>query len=199
MRLKDDVIVLMAEIFACGRKLLYNIYYFAWRKAMGFFDSLLKSGARKLVSDMVDKAVDGVMGGGNSNGSYNNSGNAAPVRNNANTSNVSKIPRGVGPTCARIEHVVRTKFPDYELRKDVPASIMQAKEGAVPYTYVMFYQGTPIVCINVIDNRNDYSLKRFRLAKEACVQKDTPHFNFFSHLPNDMEYIERRLGEFLYA
>ena len=116
---------------------------------MGFFNSLLKSGAKRFVSDMVDKAVDGVIGNGNSNSS-NNSGNVAPVRNNANTSNVSKIPRGVGPTCARIEHVVRTKFPDYELRKDVPASIMQAKEGAVPYTYVMFYKSLYVVARNII-------------------------------------------------
>lgn len=161
---------------------------------MGFFDSLLKSGAKKFVSDVVDRAVDGVMGNNqSSNSSYNNQTNTQ-VGRQANDAR-DRIPRGVGPACARIEHVINTKFADYELRKNVPASVMNAENGAVPYTYGLYYNGTPRAFINVIDQRNDYRLKRFRLSKEACEKASVPHFNFFSHLPNEMTYIEERIRE----
>lgn len=165
---------------------------------MGFFDSLLKNSAKKFVSNVVDKtvdkAVDGVVGG-NRNGYDNNSTSNSQPNAQANNDIRNRIPRGVGPTCARIEHVVNTKFSNYELKKDVPASVMGAEKGAVPYTYALYYNGTPRAFINVIDQRNDYRLKRFRLSKMACEKNGIPHFNFFSHLPNEMGYIEERLRE----
>ncbi len=157
---------------------------------MGFFDSLLKSGAKKFVSDVVDRAVDGVVG--NNSNSYSRT-NSAPARNN--TASNKSIPRGVEATCTRIENVVKFQFEDYELRKNVPASVMNAGNGAVPYTYGLYYNGTPRAFINVIDQRNDYRLKRFRLSKEACEYAGVPHFNFFSHLPNEIDYIAKRLRE----
>ena len=165
---------------------------------MGFFDSLLKSGAKKFVSDVVDravdKAVDGVVGNKsqNSSNTRTNTG-SAPARKDAAGNN--GIPRGVEATCTRIENVVKFQFEGYELRKNVPASVMNAGNGAVPYTYGLYYNGTPRAFINVIDQRNDYRLKRFRLSKEACEKASVPHFNFFSHLPNEIDYIANRLRE----
>lgn len=168
---------------------------------MGFFDSLLRSGARKFVSDVVDrtvdKAVDGVVGNksqNNSNTRTNTSSNtnSAPARNNVAGNG---IPRGVEATCTRIENVVKFQFEGYELKKNVPASAMNAENGAVPYTYGLYYNGTPRAFINVIDQRNDYRLKRFRLSKMACEKAGVPHFNFFSHLPNEIDYIANRLRE----
>lgn len=167
---------------------------------MGFLDSLLKNSAKRFVSEVVDKtvdkAVDGVVGG-NRGGSNNNSARNSQPSTQANNDARNRIPRGFGPACARIEHVINTKFPDYELRKNVPASVMRAPEGTAPYTYVLFLNGTARACINVFDNRNEYSLKRYRLAKEACGEIGTPYINFFSHLPNEMSYIEQTLREWI--
>ena len=159
---------------------------------MGFFDSLLRSGARKFVSDVVDRAVDGVVGNNSQSGSNTNS---APARNNSSSAGNNGIPRGVEATCTRIENVVKFQFDGYELRKNVPASVMNAGNGAVPYTYGIYFNGTPKAFINVIDQRNDYRLKRFRLSKMACEKAGVPHLNFFSHLPNEIDYIANRLRE----
>lgn len=154
---------------------------------MGFFDSLIKSGARKFVSDVVDRAVDNVVGN-------NSNTNSTSARNNS-ASNNGSIPRGVEATCTRIENVVKFQFEGYELKKNVPASVMNAGNGAMPYTYGIYLNGTPKAFINVINERNDYRLKRFRLAKVACENAGVPHMNFFSHLPNEIDYIANRLRE----
>ena len=139
---------------------------------MGFLDSLFKKEAKKFVSGMVGKAVDSVMNG-NSSGNVRLTG-AAGLR-------------------ARFEEVVANEYAGYELRQNVPASEMGAEYGAVDYSYGIYKNGAPVAFINVIEDRNDYSKKRFRMAKQAAEMNNIPHMNFFSHLPNETSYISQRL------
>ena len=150
---------------------------------MGFLENLFKKEAKKFVSGMVDKAVDNVMGG-----------NGSPV---SKKNNVTLT--GEAGLRAKFEQVVANEYSEYELRQNVPASEMYAEPGAVDYSYGMYKNGTPVAMINVISNRNDYSLKRFRLAKEAAVNRGIPHMNFFAHLPNETSYISERLRKEIFG
>lgn len=145
---------------------------------MGFLDKLLKKEAKKFVSGMVDKAVDNVMNGGS--------------KNNVRLS-------GEAALRSRLEQVIANEYGAYELRQNVPASEMFAEYGAVDYSYGLYQNGAPVAFINIISNRNDYSLKRYRLAKEASVNRGVPHMNFFSHLPNESVYISQRLRKEIFG
>ena len=92
-----------------------------------------------------------------------------------------------------IEQVIASEYVGYELRRNVPSAEMHATDNAVDYTYGLYNNGYPVLFINVIVNRNNYSLLRFRRAKEAAEANGVPHLNFFSHLPNEVSYISNRL------
>lgn len=150
---------------------------------MGFLDNLFKKEAKKFVSGMVDKAMDSVMGGSSSL--------------SGKSDNVTLT--GEAGLRARLEQVVANEYSEYELRQNVPSSEMFAEPGAVDYSYGMYKNGAPVAMINVISNRNDYRLKRFRLAKEAAVNRGIPHMNFFAHLPNETSYISERLRKEIFG
>lgn len=144
---------------------------------MGFFTNLLKGGAKDLVSNMMDKAVDG-------------------VKENKQINKVFQInpnlqAKGEVGLRARFEQVVAANFPIYELKKDVASSDPEA----VAYSYVLYLKGQAAAYINVISDRNLYKKPAYRKAKEAAVNSGVPHMNFFSHMPNEMDYIIKRLKE----
>ena len=144
---------------------------------MGFFGNLLKREARKVVSNMVGKAVDEFV----ENKEVNK---VVPINKNLKAS-------GEKGLRARFEQVVAADFSSYELRKDIPAS----DTGAVGYSYGLYKGGMPCAFINVITNRNLYKKPEYIKAKQASVSRGVPHMNFFSHMPNEMEYISKRLKE----
>ena len=144
---------------------------------MGFFSNLLKGEARKLISNAVDKAVDGFT----QNKEINK---VIPV-------NPDLQAKGEKGLRARFEQIVATDFAAYELRKDIPAS----EPDAVGYTYGLYKGGMPCAFINVISDRNLYKKPPYVKAKQASVSRGVPHMNFFSHMPNEMGYISNRLKE----
>lgn len=144
---------------------------------MGFFSNLLKGEARKLVSNMVDKAVDGFV----ENKEVNK---VVPINKDLHA-------KGEKGLRARFEQIVATDFSTYELRKDIPAST----PDAVGYTYGLYKGGMPCAFINVISDRHLYKKKPYVNAKQASVSRGVPHMNFFSHMPNEMGYISNRLKE----
>jgi len=139
---------------------------------MGFFDNLLKKEAKKFVSGMVEKAVDSAINGG--------------------TAGNVKL-SGVAGLRANLESVFSNEYADYEIKQNIPSTEMGAEYGAVDYSYGLYRDGCPVAFINVIENRNDYSKKCFRMAKQAAENNRVPHMNFFAHLPNEISYISERL------
>ena len=139
---------------------------------MGFLDNLLKKEAKKFVSGVVNKAVDNVVNG-------NGSGNVKLA--------------GEAGLRARLEQVFANEYSAYELRQNIPSTEMGAEYGSVDYSYGLYKDGAAVAFVNVIGNRNDYSKKRFRMAKQAAENNNVAHMNFFSHLPNETSYISERL------
>lgn len=150
---------------------------------MGFFDNLLKSQVRKVISNAVDNAVDNWMDKSNQN-------NAQPVAANPDESDCCNNESVVR---SRVERVVAEEWPGYELRQNIPASAMGAPFDARSYTYGIYSNGIPKAMIIILDNPNHYCKKDVRLSHEACERQGVFCMNLLLHLPNRRSYISERL------
>ena len=94
----------------------------------------------------------------------------------------------------RIEEIVATEWPDYELRKNVPSGVCGACQGArKEYTYGIYRNGMPIAMIMFLRGNNEYRLKEVRLAQQACIDQRIPYMNFMTYMANRRSYISERL------
>lgn len=149
---------------------------------MGFLSNLLKNEAKKFVSDMVENVVDNVLNDAD-----------GKVTSNANTSVKRSIDeKGMR---SRIEYVLKEEWSGYEIRRNVSASEFMAEEGARDYSYGIYQDGQPQAMLMVLNNRNHGRLKEICKSRNACDRMRIPYMNFYSHLPNDIEYISNRLKE----
>lgn len=96
---------------------------------------------------------------------------------------------------SRLEEVFALEYSDYELRKDIHITEIKYTDEDISYSYGLYSGAMPKALIMAIDNRNDYRTKAFRTAKSIAEDDGIVYLNFFSHLPNEMEYISGRLRD----
>lgn len=95
--------------------------------------------------------------------------------------------------CARIEDIVATEWPGYELRMNIPAYDLGAEVGARDYTYGLYLDGEPKAMIIILEDPSHYRRKDTLLSHEACQVKGVFCMNLMLHLPNRRSYISERL------
>ncbi len=168
---------------------------------MGFLDSLLKRGARKLVAGVLDDVTDNVR----DSIREKRSGSATTVNTADNvtaTARQSYSADGPDADCCnsvkvveqRIRNVVSEEWGDrIEVRKNIKASEMCADAGALDYTYGLYYNGAPVAMIILLTPPNYYWNKRTRLAREACERQRVGYVHFIMRLPNRTCYIREQL------
>lgn len=150
---------------------------------MGFLDNLLKSGARKLVSNVLDEVVDTVTDNIRDNGK-------AKAVNDADSDCCGKV----DVVEQRIRNVVSEEWGDkIEIRKGISSSEMGAEAGALNYTYGLYSNGAPVAMIILLAPPNYYWNKRTRLAREACERQNVGYVHFIMRLPNRTCYIREQL------
>lgn len=165
-------------------------------KGMGFLGDLFKKEAKKLVSDIVDNVignepnvVNRTYSDNGSNTTYHQSSTTAARRTSTN-----RRPASGDAVYDTLRHIITTEFSTYELRENIPVAEFGLSED-IFYTFGMYQNGTSVLMINVYADRNQYRLKRYRLAKEVAENRGVKHLNFFTHLPNERDYIVNRLRE----
>ena len=96
----------------------------------------------------------------------------------------------------KLEEVFAAEYNNYELRKDVHISEIKISDEDISYSYGL-YSGSviPKALIMVINNRNDYRTRPFKVAKIIAENEGIVYLNFFSHLPNEMDYISQLLKD----
>ena len=112
-----------------------------------------------------------------------------------------RVHREIGKSIAYNEAALRSLleknfeelFPEYEVRKNVPASQLNAEAGAENYSYGLFRNGQPKAMIMILIQSNDYRLARIRKAQAACQTQGIPYMNFMYYLPNREDYVANRL------
>ncbi len=95
----------------------------------------------------------------------------------------------------RLEEVFATEYSGYEVRKDVHISEIKFVDEDISYSYGLYSGAAPKALIMVINNRNDYRTRPFKVAKSIAENDGIVYLNFFSHLPNHMDYISQRLRD----
>lgn len=157
---------------------------------MGFLSNLISRETRRAVNKVVDQAVD--------------KGFDKLQKNIFQQSYTSPQPNGrVKNDQAEIflrNNIQKVFMRDwatkgYEMRTDVPASELNAAEGARNYSYGFYLNGEPKCMIMVLTNRNHYQLKAVRLAEQAARNAGATYLNFFTHLPNREDYIAERFQD----
>ena len=170
---------------------------------MGFLSNLISRETRRAVNKVVDQAVDkgfdklqkNLFGNDNTSSAttYPNTGNqqsyTSPQPNGRVKNNQAEI-----FLRNNIQKVFMRDWATkgYEMRTDVPASELNAAEGARNYSYGFYLNGEPKCMIMVLTNRNHYQLKAVRLAEQAARNAGATYLNFFTHLPNREDYIAER-------
>lgn len=168
---------------------------------MGFLTNLLKSEARKIVSDVVDNVVDNTLGQA-VRGQENRNTAATSSRTSSYSGSVARasaskaaLESGEAGLRANLENVLSSEWSSFEVRREIPASELGAPEKARAYSYGLYENGQPKAMFLVVTDKNHYLNSAARLAQTACKANGIPCLNFFSHLPNTTEYISQRLKE----
>lgn len=168
---------------------------------MGFLDNLFRGEVRKIISNAVDTVVDDVLkntigNDGDNSGAGNGAAqtNADSVEKENRNATGSEECSGEGLLSKRIEEIAARDWSDYELRKQVPSSEVNAPEGAEAFFDYGFYQGGALVAvIKILNDNNAYCRKSVRLAQDACRGQNVRYMNFMSYMMNRPEYIAERL------
>ncbi len=161
---------------------------------MGLLESILKRQVRKIVNNAIDEAVDNTVGAALRD-AFGQNGKEG-TQNFSESSNSSVASRTSGPSGEkvlrqRLQDVFAQDFPDYEVRTNLDAGVPKARK----YSYGLYYNGTPRMMIMVITDRNHANRKEVRLAREASASYGVPYLDFYTHLPNEVDYIRNRIKE----
>ena len=171
---------------------------------MGFLSNLLNREAKKVLGDVLDTVADGVSDVIRSAGQTSVAGQTSASGHTTvaqSSGSASHVHREIGKSIAYNEAALRNLleknfeelFPEYEVRKNVPASQLNAEAGAENYSYGLFRNGQPKAMIMILMQSNDYRLARIRKAQAACQTQGIPYMNFMYHLPNREDYVANRL------
>lgn len=167
---------------------------------MGFLSNLISRETRRAVNKVVDQAVDKGFDKLQKNLFQQSYASPQPAESTPQ-SYTSPQPNGrVKNNQAELflrNNIQKVFMRDwatkgYEMRTDVPASELNAAEGARNYSYGFYLNGEPKCMIMVLTNRNHYQLKAVRLAEQAARNAGATYLNFFTHLPNREDYIAER-------
>lgn len=169
---------------------------------MGFLDNLLRREVRKVISNAVDTVVDDTLKnafGKDGESSVANAGGStsgsSPEKENREATKLTNC-SGEELLRRRIEEIAASDWSDYELRKQVPSSEVNAPEGAEPFFEYGFYRGGALVAvIKILNDNNAYCRKSVRLAQAACRGQNVKYMNFMSYMMNRPEYIAKRFAE----
>lgn len=177
---------------------------------MGFLSNLLNREAKKVLGDVLDTVADGVSDVIRSAGQTSIAGQTSVAGQTSasghttvaqSSGSASRVHREIGKSIAYNEAALRSLleknfeelFPEYEVRKNVPASQLNAEAGAENYSYGLFRNGQPKAMIMILMQSNDYRLARIRKAQAACQTQGIPYMNFMYYLPNREDYVANRL------
>lgn len=174
---------------------------------MGFLDNLLKRETRKIISGAVDSVVDNVMD--NIKGAIRGNSSSAEEDSSPNVSVKASSPAvldqgreketGDDADCChdkstvsrRIEMIAAQDWPDYELRRNIPATELGADAQARSFDYGLYLNGQPKVMIMLLE-QYQYRSQYVQRAHAACRNQGVGSFHLLMHLPNRKTYIAER-------
>ena len=93
--------------------------------------------------------------------------------------------------------LLATSFASYEAVRGVPASSLGVDAAPCrPYDYCLYLGGAPKAAIMLTDHNRDNN-RAFLNARAAAGSAGIPFINFYTHMPNNPEYVVARIAGFL--
>lgn len=100
-------------------------------------------------------------------------------------------------------NILKDAFGGYSIQENVTVEQMGwygekvaiDREGAYPcrpYDFVLYKYGQPVGIIMVSEHNTD-ALAKFKNAKETANRNNVPFINFFTHFPNERNYVINRI------
>ena len=118
----------------------------------------------------------------------------APVLGHPATAQVQS-----GNTLPYFASILAQNFAQYEIHRDVsPADLGTLAPGAAcrNLDFCLYQNGRLCGAVMLTPHNRDNNLA-FRNAKQACQAAGVPFINFYSHLPNEREYVVTRIRSML--
>lgn len=101
------------------------------------------------------------------------------------------------PLYARLGQILRTEFPDLQVRTNVPATELGGKEWYRDITFGVYEAGRPVGFIMVIPHNKDNN-NAFRGTDRVCFKATgNKLIRFYEQFENKEEYVTDRLHELL--
>lgn len=125
---------------------------------------------------------------------------AAPAQTSASSAAVT----GSSPRVdmrSGLEALLQSELPGHTVRRGITADglgWLPAGTRCVPYDYCIFGAGGMKGVITVTDHNRDNNTA-FRNAKRAAQVAGVPFINFYTHMPNERDYVVNRIKTMLKA
>lgn len=172
---------------------------------MGFFDKIVSSVKKGITNAVTNKAsneaekktggfLDGIFGNKNDNSceekdtAYKSGSNSSREERHVST-NLS--PKAM-PDYFNV--IIRENFANYEINTNVPSSSLFGKSGARNYSYTLSLSGKVCACVMLTDHNRDNNVA-FKNAKAFCAENNVPFINFYTHFPNEKDYVVERIRQ----
>ncbi len=94
--------------------------------------------------------------------------------------------------------ILSESFPDCELRAGATAASLglTAAANAKPYDFALLRGGQPVGVVMLTPHNRDNNAA-FKSARSAAETARVPFVNFYTHFPNEKNYVVRRLKSFI--
>lgn len=159
---------------------------------MGLLKKVLRKGLDKVLDGVGDEAARTVASVIRGAGGQRDDGRREPV--------AQSVPRRTEPQESieqTMPEILAACFPAYEVQREVPASAFGwSVSPARPYSYCL-YSGGYLSAVIMLTPHNRDNNAAFRNARAACAENGIPFINFYTHMPNERQYVVERIRSFL--
>ncbi len=175
---------------------------------MGLFDSILKQGAKRLISEVTNAAIDTVtdeikknFADGGSNNTTTSTATTVKKELSLEERLGYKVPEGYEDVAeetvdVKLRAVFQREFPQYEIREGVSPTTIGGTGNFMPYTFGVYENGQPKLFIMEVYN-NTCRERLYRWSKEEAEKAGVPMINFVGLFENKIDYIIDRLHQYL--
>lgn len=180
---------------------------------MGFFDKLLREGGKALGSAVADTLMND---SGEVGKTLRNVRDAVNSLSEADAGQRTAVTRSSSTEEEYDDRLFDEKLPEvierlgngeYEIVRGLPAEELERRCGEEIYskkntcakpnkiTYDITRYGATVLYIRLWDDYSDYNHATNREIKRYCDSHGIKMLDFFEYLPNEVEYMEKRIGE----
>ncbi|MDR1832919.1 MAG: hypothetical protein LBQ97_09395 [Fusobacteriaceae bacterium] len=157
---------------------------------MGLFDKILKQKLGEVLSDAAGKVIEKAT---------QMKEEIEKKNPTANTPQPTRSPVYGGAAAERkdaawFSRVIAESFPGYEVQANVPVASLGGSGKSYDFG---IYRGGSVAGVVMLTPHNRDRNRAFLGAKNAAKSAGVPFINFYLHMPNERDYVIKRIQAFL--